>query len=116
MIRNTTTGRILAAKIVYCDTFFKRGTGLMLHVKNSVEDTGWIFDMGTETKAVITMFLVFFPIDIAFLDSDNRITELVHHLKPFSLYNSKKYARYFIEFNAGTLKNTKTKVGQKIIF
>ena len=60
------------------------------------------------------MFFVFFPIDVLFLDEDKKVVEIKKKFEPFTLYNPKNKAKYVIELPQGAVKNTNTKIGDKV--
>jgi uncharacterized protein len=108
--------KIIASKIVYCDNLFRKGTGLMFHTKNAVDDTAWIFRFNNLRRVGVTMFFVFFPIDIVFLDRNNVIVELKECLKPFRNYTSMTRIYSFIELRHGTIKKYALKKGHVLTF
>ncbi len=61
-------------------------------------------------------YFVFFPIDIMLVDSRLRVVELVSAMQPFTTYSAKCRASYAVELPSGTIRKTKTKVGDKIAF
>jgi len=105
----------IASKIIYCDSIFMQGTGLMMKPKSSVKNTAWLFKLRRARKTGITMFMVFFPIDIICMDKDNKIIELVRNLKPFSRYNTEEKISSFIELESGSIKKHSIKLKDKII-
>ena len=110
----TRSGKIISKNIRVCDTFWQKGTGLMFRSKNSVKDTAWLFTFSKPSRIGITMWFVFFPIDIIFLDKNNKVVELVRDLKPFSFYNPKVNICSFIEFKAGLIKDSGIIIGTKL--
>lgn len=116
MITNAKTGVVIVKKSVSCNTIFSKGFGLMFRTKYAIKDTGWIFSFSKPTRVPITMWFVFYPIDIVFLDSQKKIIEIVEGLKPFANYSATKPARYFIELQAGTVKKKHIALGQKMKF
>jgi len=54
------------------------------------------------------MCFVFFPIDVAFLDSKQRVVEIKENFRPFTLYNPKRKAKYVIELCSGTIERSGT--------
>lgn len=77
-------------------------------------DFAYIFDFPKPRKLAVTMFFVFYPIDIIFLDSKNIIIETVLGLKPFRNYVAKNKIKTFIEFPKGFINTYGLKKGQKI--
>lgn len=70
-----------------------------------------------QSKIMLHMLFVFWPIDILFLDKSKLVVDLKEKAKPFQLsIKSKKPAKYVIELPFGTIKKTKTKIGHKITF
>ncbi len=112
MITNTSTKTILASNQTICNSHFMRSKGLMFSKK--LYDEGYIFIFKKDTFAAIHMLFVFYPIDIIWLNEHKEIIEIKEQVKPFSFANPRKKSRYFIEFPAGTIKKTKTKLGHTI--
>lgn len=106
--------KLVAKKIIYCDGILRQGTGLMLRTKNSVNNAAWLFKFNKPRRVGITMFLVFFPIDIILLDKNNKIVELKKDLKPFSFYYSKNKIYSFLELKSGTIHTSSLKIGMKV--
>jgi uncharacterized protein len=108
--------KIIASKIIYCDTFLRQGTGLTFRTRKAVDNKAWIFRFNKPRMVGITMFFVFFPIDIVFLDQNKRVVELKENLRPFRNYVSKKKIQSFIELKQGTVKKCSVKKGQHLTF
>lgn len=94
---------VLSKNVTLCNSVFKKATGLMFTKRH--EDFAYIFPFAKSQRLRITMWWVFYPIDIIFLDEQDIIIELVSTLKPFSFYAAKQKAKTFIELPAGTIKN-----------
>ena len=62
------------------------------------------------------MLMVFYPIDVLFLDKDRKVVELKENFRPFAFYTPKNNAQYIIELPKNTVKKSKTKLGDKISF
>ncbi len=95
-------------KVKKVKSVFGKATGLMFSKPHNL-----IFIFKDERKRSLHMLFVFFSIDVLFLDSKKKVVERAT-LKPFSLYTSKKKARYVIELRKGQAK--KIKIGAKIEF
>ena len=98
MLRNLTTGDVLASRVVRCDTFWKRARGLMF--RSSVgPDEVYLFVERKESVAQTTihMFFVFFPIAVIWLDRDGRVIDkvLARPFRPY--YTPGGPAQYFVE-------------------
>ena len=74
----------------------------------------YIFPFKKLRKVGITMWFVFYPIDIILLDEHNEIIEIIEHLRSFSNYFAKKKAKSFIEFPKGSINKYRLKIGIKI--
>ena len=77
-------------------------------------DFAYVFNFPKPRKLAVTMFCVFYPIDIIFLNSENLVVELVSGLKPFRNYIAKNKVGTFVEFPKGFIEKFGLKVGQKI--
>ena len=75
-----------------------------------------IFKFDREKIISLHMFFVFYPIDVLFLDKNKIVVDKKENFKTFAFYSSKKKAIYAIEFLEGTIKKTKTEIGDKIGF
>jgi uncharacterized membrane protein (UPF0127 family) len=98
MLRNLTTGETVAGSVVRCDTFWKRGRGLMFR-RSLPEDQVYLFVEGRESVAQTTihMLFVFFPIGVVWLDRDKRVVDLTL-ARPFRPYYAPQSpAQFFVE-------------------
>lgn len=98
VIRNLTTGETIADKVEICDTFWKRGRGLMFR-RPLAEREALLFVLKREgvAKASIHMFFVFFRIGVIWLDGEKRVVSktLAQPFRPH--YAPQRPSRYFIE-------------------
>jgi uncharacterized membrane protein (UPF0127 family) len=98
MITNLTTGQPIFQRMVLCDTFWKRGRGLMF--RRPVDpDTAYLFVESRESIASTTihMLFVFFPIGVIWLDRHRRVVDL-RRARPFRpLIAPRAPAQYFLE-------------------
>lgn len=93
------------------NTVWKQATGLMLRWPN--KPFLFEFPLRRPRKIGITMFLVFYPIDVL-LVRNNVVVDVVHFLQPFSFYRSKKIIDMFIEIPAGTIQQKSLQIGMSI--
>lgn len=95
---NQKTGDIIAPKVILCDTFLKRGRGLMFR-QTLPPDEVYIFVEGRESVALtsIHMLFVFFPIAVLWLNNERQVvdTVLAQPFRPH--YAPSQSARYFVE-------------------
>ena len=75
-----------------------------------------IFIFDSEKIVPLHMFFVFYPIDVLFLNKNKKVVETKENFKPFTLHNPRNKAQYIIELPKGTIKKTKTTVGDTISF
>ena len=98
MLRNGTPGETLANRVVRCDTFWKRGRGLMFRPRPP-RDEAYLFIEGSESVArtAIHMLFVFFPIAVIWLDRDRRVVDkaLARPFRPY--YAPGRPAQYYVE-------------------
>jgi len=104
----------IAKKVVFRKNTFSQGIGLMFHKK--IVDEAHIFIFDKERNIPVTMFFVFFSIDILFLDKNKKVVELKENFKPFTNYYPKNLAKYLIELPAGTIKQHKLSVKEQLNF
>ena len=69
-----------------------------------------------EQKIGIHMFFVFFPIDVLWLDAEQRVVAVREYMQPFSLPTTATSGVYLVEIPAGIVKESETKIGDKIIW
>jgi uncharacterized membrane protein (UPF0127 family) len=110
-IKNQTKKFVIIKKAKICKSLWAKGTGLMLKKK---PDYGMIFIFRKEQSNPITMFLVFFPVDLLFLDKSKRVVEIKKKLKPFRDYYPRAKSMYVIELPVGVMG--KTRIGDRIEF
>ncbi|MCF7799185.1 DUF192 domain-containing protein [Candidatus Woesearchaeota archaeon] len=103
--------RRIADTVTLCTSFWKKGTGLMFRFPKGL--FAYVFPFYAERRLVITMWFVFYSIDILFLDAADTVVEKVT-LKPFSNYYPKAIAKTFIELPKGTIKQHDIALGQKV--
>jgi uncharacterized membrane protein (UPF0127 family) len=115
MIRNLRTGEMIARRVVRCDTFWKRGRGLMFR-RALVEEDVYLFVERRESAAqtAIHMFFVFFPIAVVWLDRDRRVVDkaLARPFRPY--YAPCRPAQYYVEGHPSLLG--RVEIGDQLEF
>lgn len=115
MIRNVTSGEVVAREVVRCDTFWKRGRGLMFR-RGLAEDVAYLFVEGREgvAQTTIHMFFVFFPIAVLWLDRERRVVDkvLARPFRPY--YAPRRPAQYYVEGDPSLLE--RVSVGDELDF
>jgi uncharacterized membrane protein (UPF0127 family) len=115
MLRNLTTGETIANRVVRCDTFWKRGRGLMFRSMPATDEV-YLFVEGRESVAqtAIHMFFVFFAIGVIWLDRDRRVVDkaLARPFRPY--YAPGRSAQYYVEGHPSLLEQVS--VGDQLWF
>ncbi len=112
-IKNATTGKVIAVSSRLADSTLSRSLGLMF---SKPQQAALVLRFSADEKISLHMMFVFYPIDVIFANSRKEIVDIKEEFKPFDTYVSKRKAKYAIELPAGTIRETKTKVGHKIEF
>lgn len=72
-------------------------------------DFGLVFDFDKEQLTPLHMWFVFFPIDVLFLDKNNKVVDIKKNFKPFAYYSPKAKSKYVVELPVGMIGKTKNK-------
>ncbi|GFO55328.1 hypothetical protein GMSM_23350 [Geomonas sp. Red276] len=107
---NGTSGAVLAADLRVADTLLARTRGL-LGRSHLPRGEGLLI---SPCKGVHTFFMRF-PIDVIFLDKDDRVIRIGEHLQPYRVTGLHLGCRRVIELPAGTVSASDTAVGQVIL-
>lgn len=105
---NTTQGTIVCEKVVWA-TGAARKRGLL--GRSDLPANEGMFIVPTQW---IHMFGMRFPIDVAFISSSGRVLAVHHGLKPNRLSRIVPRAEGALELAAGTLRASRTSVGDRI--
>jgi uncharacterized membrane protein (UPF0127 family) len=113
VIKNLTTGQIIATEVKWCDTFLSRGRGLMFR-RAIGEGEAFVFVESRESIGLtsIHMFFVFFPIAVIWLDAEKKVVDkkLAHPFRPY--YAPQRPAQYFVEGHPSILD--KVQIGDRL--
>ncbi|MEM4240108.1 MAG: DUF192 domain-containing protein [Candidatus Woesearchaeota archaeon] len=112
MIKDITNNKIIARNCNICRNFFTRGIGLMFRKK--ITPTVLAFRKPI-TAPIHTCFMCK-SIDVLFIDSRQRVADLVKGLKPWKLYTPKTKAMLVIELPEGAIAKSGVSVGDVISF
>lgn len=105
--------KVLMNKVKFASNSWERTKGLMFEDKKKF-NYALVFDFPFESKigTSLHMLFVFFPIDVLFLNKDQKIVDKAT-LNPFiPNYTPKKAAKFVIEMPKG--KTRTAKIGQKV--
>jgi len=111
-IKNSTRKTILSRNAKVCSSIFSKSIGLMFSKKGK----SLVFIFEREKIIPLHMLMVFYPIDVLFLDKNKVVVEIKENFMPFAFYTPKNKALYIIELPKNTIKKTKTRVGDKLDF
>lgn len=100
------SGKLIASDVLLADTYFKRLKGLMFK-KNLAYNEGLII---TPCNS-IHMFFMKFPLDVLFVDKENRVVGVLEGIKPWWISKVFFRANYVIELPYGTIERLKLSEG-----
>ena len=104
-------------KVEIADTMEKQVRGLMFR-ENLGENEGMLFVFGREDFQGIWMMNMSFPIDIIWIDSNNKIVDIAKEAQPCRLncptYIPKERAKYVLEVNSEFAEKHTIKIGDKV--
>ncbi|MPM42062.1 hypothetical protein SDC9_88724 [bioreactor metagenome] len=106
---NARTGEVILEDLQTADTFYARFRGLMGR-PSLPENAGLMIQPCNSVHC----FFMKFPIDVIFLDKENRVVHIAESMKPGSISPIVKGAKYVIEANATKLSKSIQK-GDKLI-
>lgn len=106
---NLTRGEILLAEAEVAGTFFRRLKGLLGRSELS-EESGMLL---IPCRGIHTVGMSF-PLDVAFVDRENRICFLLEALPPYRFTPGVRKAAFALEAPAGTFRRKQTRVGDEI--
>jgi len=108
-IVNRSKQSILADNISCADTSFKRLKGL-LGRKSLNKGEALII---TPSNSIHTFFMRF-PIDVLFVDNNNRVIKVISSLKPYRLSPICWQGKFVIELPVGTIQASSTQEGDTL--
>jgi len=110
LIINKTKNAALAENAFVADTFWKRIKGLLGRKSLKAGEALVI----RPCNSVHTFFMRF-PIDVLFVDKDNRIIKTVADLEPFRMTPVIFGSAFVVELPAGTLHSTNTRASDLLL-
>jgi uncharacterized protein len=111
-IVNATRESSLASNAERATSFLARGRGLMMR-QEFPDGSGMVIDPCSS----IHMFFMRFPIDVLYLDRDDKVVRVQEGIKPWRVGPLRtKGAKYVIELPAGTVAKSRTSAGDQIVF
>lgn len=113
LVKNATKKTDIAENARLCSSLLQKALGLMFSMNRN---KCLVLEFCNERIISLHMFFVFYPIDVLFLDKSKIVVGKKENFMPFSFCSSGKKSMYALELPAGTIKKTKTGVGDRIIF
>ena len=108
---NQTRQTTIAHQVQKAHTLFSRMRGLL--GKKSMPEG---FGMWISPCSSIHTFFMKFSIDVAFLSSDQHVVKVLHSFKPFRLSSWEHSSQSVLELASGTLEQSGTQVGDRVVF
>lgn len=109
-IINQTKNTVVAEDVIMADTPLKRIKGL-LGRKEFKKGQAIILKPCNS----IHTFFMHFPIDVLFIDKENRVIKAIPHLKPFRLTLVYFNSSFTIELPPDTISSTLTQAGDRLL-
>jgi uncharacterized membrane protein (UPF0127 family) len=99
LLRNSTTGKIVATRIDRLSTFLHRAVGLLARTTLRPDEGVWI----TSCRAIHTLGMRV-AIDVIFVDHDGHVIRVVQNVRPNRVALSCKGAQGVVELGGGALR------------
>ncbi|MFH1072895.1 MAG: DUF192 domain-containing protein [Nanoarchaeota archaeon] len=112
MIKNLRNKKVISTQERYLKNEFSKAIGLMFSKKKT--DFCLVFEYSKPRKIQLHMWFVFYPIDVVFLDNEQKVRERKEDFQPFTCYAAQKEARYFLELPAGAIRQKGIRIGDTI--
>ncbi len=109
LVRNATTGRVLAWRVRRADGWFERAVGFLPRTRIAPEEGLWF----ERCHAVHTLGMRV-PIDMVFLDKENRVVRIEPNVLPHKLMVTAKHAHTVAEFGPGFVAANPLNVGDRL--
>ena len=109
-IINQTKGTTLAQNASLAKNIFTRAIGLLNRSSLNKDEALIIMPCNS-----IHTFFMRFPIDVIFVDRNNKVIKALSSVKPFRLSGIYLSSSFVIELPAGTLQNIPTAIGDLVL-
>ncbi len=116
-IADKTRKLVLCEEAEIAESWWKKSKGLMFREKIG-DGEGFLMCFNREDKHGVWMLFMKFPIDLVFIDSKNRVADLVEDFRPISwnlktwvVKKPRKAVKYILELRSGAIKKTRIKIG-----
>ncbi len=109
LLKNKTKDIVLASDLKVAKSIWARTKGLLGHKSLPKEEALWI----TPCSSIHTCFMKF-PIDVAFVDRNLKVTRISTSVKPWRFVFSTFKSESVFEFSSGVLKPDRIEVGDEL--
>ncbi len=108
-------GKTLLYQVETATTFAEQQQGLMYR-NHMPKNQGMLFDFSQEQIIHMWMKNTYIPLDMLFLDKENKIVHIVQNTTPLDekIISSLKPVKKVLELNAGEVQKHQLKIGMKI--
>jgi len=110
MIINKNNGKIIAQVVLFADQPFKRMKGLL--GRSSLKDSQ---AMVIKPCNAIHTFFMRFPIDVLFINKENKVVKTISDMSSFRLSSVCFKSQFVVELPAGTIQATHTTLGDQLV-
>lgn len=109
LVRDADSKRVLAWRVRRCDGWLERMLGFLPRDAIAPEEGLWF-----DGCAAIHTLGMRVPLDVVFLDADQRVVKTVPHVPPHKLYVGAGRAHAVAEFGPGFLRANPLREGDKL--
>ena len=100
----------MAFGVTPADTTLARLKGLIGRTRLKFDDGVWVVpSQGIHTLGVL------FPLDLMYLDSNNRVLHLIEHFPPFRVAPLRAHAASVLELPTHTIYSSQTQMGDQLV-
>ena len=107
---NTTQESFLGMNVLRADTELARLRGLLGKLRLKSGDGLWV----VPSRGIHTVGLLF-PIDVVYLDEENRVVHCIEHLSPFRISPLRLKSASVLELPRHSIYASQTRVGHRIL-
>lgn len=109
-VYNKTRECFISLGVTPADTTLARLKGLIGRTRLKFDDGVWVVpSQGIHTLGVL------FPLDLMYLDSDNRVLHLIEHFPPFRVAPLRAHAASVLELPTHTIYSSQTQIGDQLL-
>ncbi len=109
-VENATRGTALATRARIADTFWARLKGL-IGKRDLARGEGLVI---VPCKGV-HMWFMRFPIDVVYVDKEGKVIDVDENLPPWAVGRPRPSSHFVVELPAGTVAETSTRPGDRIV-